>query len=90
MISNTSRVGFGFGGPVVGKACFELWLPHMGVVGLNLESSDVDMVSMEIWDINMGRFDLSFGVLLWADFVSCFEALVRIRCLGLGLQCSQS
>lgn len=62
----------------------------MGVVGLNLGSSDVDMVSMEIWDINMGRFDLSFGVLLWADFVSCFEALVRIWCLGLGLQCTQS
>lgn len=38
----------------------------MGVVGLNLGSVEVDMVSMEVWDIDMGRFDLSFGVLLWA------------------------
>lgn len=57
----------------------------MGVVGLNLGSVDVDMVSMEVWDVDTGRFDLSFGVLLWAEFISCFEALMRTPCLGLGL-----
>lgn len=32
----------------------------------------------------MGRLDLSFGVLLWTEFVSCFGALLRTLCLGLG------
>lgn len=31
----------------------------------------------------MGMFGVSFGVLLWAKFVSCFGDLMRIFCLGL-------
>lgn len=32
----------------------------------------------------MGRLDLSFGVLLWIEFVLCFGVFLRIFCLGLG------
>lgn len=40
---------------------------------------------MESWGADMGRFDLIFGVLLWAEFVSCFGAPYEDTLLGVGV-----
>lgn len=46
------------------------------------------MISMEVWGSDMSTLDLSFGVLLWADSVSCLRALLKT--LGLGFWCGHS
>lgn len=46
------------------------------------------MISMEVWGSDMSTLDLSFGVLLWADSVLCFRALLKT--LGLGFWCGHS
>ena len=43
---------------------------------------------MEVWGSDMGTLDLSFGVLLWAESVSCLGALLKT--LGLGFWCGHS
>lgn len=45
-VSNTSRVCFESGGPHVGKACFELWLPY--TYGW-LKPLSANVISMEVW-----------------------------------------
>lgn len=53
----------------------------MDVVGLNL------ILSMEVRGSDMGRLDLRFGVLSWAECVSGFGALTKTA--GLGFWCSK-
>lgn len=46
------------------------------------------MISMEVWGSDMGTLDLSFGVRLWVESVSCLGALLKT--LGLGFWCGHS
>ena len=53
-----------------------------------LKPLSANVISMEVWGSDMDTLDLSFGVLLWAESVSCLGALLKT--LGLGFWCGHS
>lgn len=54
--SNTSRVCFEFGGPRVGQARLELWLPYTDTAGLNL--------GVPVWAWFLWRLEVQ----IWVDW----------------------
>jgi hypothetical protein len=72
---------------------------YMDMVGF-YSGVGVDKIFVQVWDSDMGRFDLSFGVLLWIRFILSLTLCLRTSCfdpgsgvvmvsLGLAFRCRQ-